>query len=114
MFSQISAKARLSSVPSVESEFTRSYTLEASWSRALRTSMDSLPFIDGANCGDAFGCGFESLVHPLARGSADHVVTIERGVERDGGEKVFVELGAEGAQFIDGEIAQFDALLQRE
>jgi hypothetical protein len=39
--------------------------------------------------------------HALARGSADHVVAIERGFERDGGEEVLVELGAELAQFVE-------------
>ena len=30
-----------------------------------------------------------------ARGSADHIVAVERGVQRDGGEEVLAKLGAE-------------------
>src|SRR5580692_9700865 len=66
------------------------------------------------NCGDALRCGCEGLVNARARCSTDYVVAVKRGVECNGGEKIFVELGTESAQFIDGEIAQLDAFLQSE
>src|SRR5271157_968695 len=64
--------------------------------------------------GDAPGCGGEGLTHALARGSSNHVVAIERGLQSDGGEKILSELGAKLAQFIEGEIAQLDSLLNGE
>jgi len=45
--------------------------------------------------------------------ATEDIVAIERGVEADGGEEVFVELGAENSQFVDGKVAQLDAFLER-
>ena len=36
-----------------------------------------------------------------AGGAADDVVAVEGGFEGDGGEEVFAELGADGAEFIE-------------
>src|SRR5215469_6107667 len=112
MFSQISAKLRFSSVPSPESEFTRSYTFEASWSRALRTCMGGLLLRSG-KAGDACRSRCKRFAHAFPRRAADDVVTIERWIQFNGGEKVAVELASELAQLIKRKIAEFDALFER-
>ena len=58
------------------------------------------------------GCGIERLLHALARGSADHVVAIERGVKRDRSVKIFAELLAKLAEFRERQLVQFDTFLQ--
>src|SRR5580698_3293909 len=114
MFSQISAKGRLRSVPSEESEFTRSYTLEASCKSALRTSMDSLHGIGFRECGNAMCSAVERLAHASARCAAGYVVAVKRGVESDGYIKVRAKFGTELTQFLKCEIAKLDAFLESE
>src|ERR1035441_4302208 len=97
MFSQISAKLRLSSVPSGDSEFTKSKTLEASCNKALRTNMCGL-LIELRN---AFRHCVQCFSHASARSSAGHIVAIKRGRERNGCKKIFLELASELAQFIE-------------
>src|SRR5208283_4634527 len=103
MFSQTSAKGRLSSVPSPESEFTRSYTLEASCNNALRTSMNDLPSLGSGSFERRYPlrCGCERLPHACPRGPSRHVVTIQSSVQRDSGVKILAELLAKLAQLFE-------------
>jgi hypothetical protein len=48
-------------------------------------------------------CGGQSLAHALARGSADHIVAVERGLSVTAAKKSSLELLAELAQFVERE-----------
>ena len=87
--------------------------MEASWRRALRTSMNGLPDWRFAERRDFFCCGLKCLADAGARGAADDVVAIERGVEGDGGVKVFAKFVAELAQVSEREITELDTFFER-
>ena len=52
--------------------------------------------------------------HAVPRSSSDHVVAIERGVQRNGREEVLTEFRAKLAQLFDGQAIEFDALVDSE
>src|SRR6185312_5113428 len=86
----------------------------ASWRRALRTSMSGLlvqaiPLRQHPNAGSS---GFDSLADTCPRGAANHVVAIERGLQRDGLKEVLLELLAELVQFVQRQIAEFAAFIE--
>src|SRR5215469_3306700 len=86
---------------------------EASWRRALRTSMYGLRCVwnQGGDAGRGLGQG---RPHAFARRSADDVMAIERGLERNCWIEIFRELVAELAQFVKRQIAEFYTLVDRE
>src|SRR5580658_2667074 len=75
--------------------------------------MDGLLVLGIDERGDAFSGAGEGFAHPVARGSADDVVTIERSFKSYGGEEVCIELGSESAQLFEREVVEFDAFLKR-
>src|SRR5580704_2555991 len=50
---------------------------------------------------------FQGSSDAVTGGAADDIVAVERGFEGDGGEEVFAELGADGAEFFEGELLEF-------
>jgi len=61
---------------------------------------------------NAPGDGGQRLMHAFARCPAHHVVAVKRGRQRYRGEEILCEHRAEGAQFIQSEIAQFHAFFK--
>src|ERR1035437_7560679 len=110
MSSQTSAKERWISVPSGASALTRSQTLAASVSRALRTTMNDLL----SHSGDPIRCGGQGFPHTFACGPSCYVVAVERGRERDSVKKIFLELFAKLAEFVKGEGIEFNVFLDGE
>jgi hypothetical protein len=65
--------------------------------------MEDLLRAEIGESGDAGGGFSEGFTDAFAGGAAEDVVAIERGGEGDGGKKIFVKLGAELAEFVEGE-----------
>src|SRR3954469_21049332 len=86
---------------------------EASCSRALRTSMNGLRG-QWSQRSDTLGCFFQRQVHACTGRSADHIVTIERGVERTRRIKILREFFPELPQLIELQIAEFHAFIDCE
>src|SRR5215469_13416652 len=86
---------------------------EASWRRALRTSMYSLRCVWNQG-GDAVRGLGQGRPHAFTRRSADDVMAIERRLERNCGIEIFRKLLAELAHLFQRQIAEFYALLDRE
>src|SRR5215469_3404025 len=59
---------------------------------------------------DAFSCIFERRAYSFARRSADHVMAINSGVQRNRGIEIIRELFAKLAQLFEGEVAEFYTL----
>src|SRR5579871_4539574 len=83
---------------------------EASWRRALRTSMCSLRS-GWSQRRDAFGCFFQSGAHALPRRPSNHIVAIERRRKRNRGIKILPELFTKLAQIFERQVTEFHALL---
>src|SRR5690348_1264017 len=49
----------------------------------------------------------------MTRGAADHIVAIERGMQRDRLVKILAEFGAKLAQLIERKAAKLESLIQR-
>ncbi len=109
MFSQISAKARFSSVPSAGKRVHQVVDVGGVLQQCLTHQHERPPWSDGVSAAHASRRFAAKPAARAPRRSADYVVAIERGLERDSGEEVLVELLAELAQFIERQIAEFDA-----
>src|ERR1700728_1719721 len=89
--------------------------LVASWRRALRISMCGLRFGATRNVAsdESLDAGLrvgQRGADARARGAAENVVAVERGLERDGGKEVLFEFFAVLAQLIEGEVAELALL----
>src|SRR6516165_421989 len=62
---------------------------------------------------DLFSCGRKCISHTIARGTADYVVAIERRCEVDSRIEVIAKLIPKLPQFIELQVAEFNALFER-
>src|ERR1700761_4186001 len=114
MFSQISAKGRLKSVPSPERLLTSACTFSASWRRALRTGTGNLQLRSSGCSSQASLRACEGFMNPRARGAANYIVTIDGSGKRDAGVKVFRKSRRKLAQLFEREPVEFASFIERE
>src|ERR1700730_10615774 len=81
---------------------------EASGRRALRTSMGGLRG-RGSQRRNPFRGFFQRLAYARPRRSADHIVAIERGVQRNSRIEIFPKFVAELAELFQRQLTEFHA-----
>src|SRR5271169_4840548 len=74
--------------------------------------MNCLPSPGFCQRGNLLRCPRQRLANARTRRSSDHIVAIERGLERNGCVEVFAELRTELAQLIERKVAEFDAFFE--
>src|SRR5438270_692657 len=113
MFSHISAKGRLSSVPSPERLLTSACTFSASWRRALRMGTGNLQF-GNRDRGEPRLRARNCFVDAGAGRASNDIVTVDGSDEGDARVEVLGKSWRELLQLIEGEAVELAAFQARD